>query len=335
MKPPRLQPGSTIGVASPSWGGPGNFPHRVEQAARAVEALGFHLRLAPHASNNLSYVSDTPENRAADLHALFCDPEVGAIVTSIGGDHCNQVLPFLDFDLIRAHPKIFMGFSDTTVLNFAFYTAAGLNTFNGPAIMTDFGEYPRMFDYTVQHMLRVLCNSEPAGRVSPASEWTEEFLTWSGQTDRTRARHMLPSPGWTWLKPGRAEGRLLGGCIESLDHLRGTRFWPDWHSAIFFFETSEEKPSPARVDSLLSDYENMGVLASIRGMLVGRPMAYTDAEKQDLRDVVRERTRRYDFPVITDMDFGHTAPQMTLPIGCPARIDSFMQSFEIIEPAVQ
>ena len=127
---------------------------------------------------------------------------------------------------------------------------------------------------------------------------------------------------------------LIGGCIESLQHLRGTRYWPDWTGAILFVETSEEKPSPAEVDGILMDYENMGVFDQLAGLLVGRPMLYTDEERQALREVVLARTRRFDFPIIADMDFGHTAPQMTLPIGCRAVIDGDAHLFEIVEGAV-
>jgi muramoyltetrapeptide carboxypeptidase LdcA involved in peptidoglycan recycling len=140
--------------------------------------------------------------------------------------------------------------------------------------------------------------------------------------------------GWTWLKEGRAEGPLLGGCLESLQHLRGTEFWPDWENAILFLETSEEKPSPETVDAILMDYQNMGVFEKLQGLIFGRPMSYSDAEKQSLRERILERTQAYSFPIITDMDFGHTAPQLTIPLGCLARIDSHKQRFEILETAV-
>ena len=119
-----------------------------------------------------------------------------------------------------------------------------------------------------------------------------------------------------------------------MQHLRGTDYWPDWENAILFFETSEEKPSPETVDGILMDYENMGVFERIRGLLVGRPMRYTQGEKQSLRDVLVDRTRHYTFPIVCDMDFGHTSPQFTLPIGARARIDSSQQRFEIIDVAV-
>jgi muramoyltetrapeptide carboxypeptidase LdcA involved in peptidoglycan recycling len=101
-----------------------------------------------------------------------------------------------------------------------------------------------------------------------------------------------------------------------------------------FFETSEEAPPPERVDSLIMDYDNMGVLERLKGMIVARPMRYSEEEKQQLREVVLERTSRYAFPIVTDMDFGHTAPQFTLPIGCRARIDVKRQRFEIVDAAV-
>jgi muramoyltetrapeptide carboxypeptidase LdcA involved in peptidoglycan recycling len=334
IKPAQLRPGDTIGIISPSWGGPGAYPHRLHAGMQQMEAMGFQVMVAPHARNQCGFVSDTAENRANDIHMLFSDPEVKAIVSSIGGDHSCHLLPLLDFDLIQRNPKIFMGYSDITVLNVAIFTKTGLVTFNGPAVMTDFAEQPRMFTYTENRLRQIVCQPNPPGAIDPAEEWTEELLDWSEKKDLERPRWMTPSPGWTWLKEGQAEGRLLGGCIESLQHLRGTPYWPDWSQAILFFETSEEKPSPSTVDGILMDYENMGVLQQISGMLVGRPMSYEEKEKQTLRDILLDRTREYHFPMVTDMDFGHTAPQMTLPIGCRARIDSINRRFEIIETAV-
>ena len=334
IRPPRLQPGDTVGIVSPSWGGAGLFPHRVERGLDALRLLGFKVKLAPHSLNQHGFVSASAQDRAQDIHDLFRDPQVRAIISAIGGDHSCHLLPWLDFDLIQRNPKIFMGFSDITVLNIAIWVKTGLVTFNGPALLTDFAEFPRMLEYTQHYLLRTLCTAEPVGPVEPSPWWTEEFLDWSQKADLTRARTQQASPGWTWLKRGRAEGVLVGGCLESLDHLRGTDCWPDWQDAIFFFETSEEAPSPARVDSLLMDYKNMGVMPRLKGLLVGRPMRYSDDDRQQLRQVILERTREYTFPVIADMDFGHTAPQFTLPVGCRARMDVDQRKFEIIEAAV-
>lgn len=335
MRSPRLQPGDTVGLVSPSWGGAGMFPHRVERGMQYLQSLGFKVRIGSHAFNQLGFVSDTPQNRVDDIHSMFGDSEVKAIVAAIGGDHSCHLLPLLDFDLIRKNPKIFMGFSDITVLNVAIWKETGLVTFNGPALLTDFAEYPKMFEYTERYMLKALCETKPIGVVEPSIWWTEEFLDWAQKEDPKRPRERHRSAGWSWLKGGVAEGVLIGGCLESLEHLRGTRFWPEWQDAIMFFETSEEAPSPERVDCILMDYENMGVLQRLKGLMVGRPMRYTEDEKQQLREVVLERTRGYTFPIITDMDFGHTAPQFTVPIGCRARIDADNQRFEVIDAAVE
>jgi len=337
MQPRTLRPGDTIGILAPSWGGPAAFPHRVERGLNALHVLGCRTRVAPHAFGDAGYVSATPEERVADLHGLFADPDVKTIMAAIGGDHACHLLPLIDWELIRRNPKVFIGFSDITVLNLAIYSQTGLGTFNGPALMTDLAEFPQPYPYTMELMQRVLCRPEPAGVIEPAFEWTEEFLDWSARLDLTRPRVMQPSPGWRSLKAGRAAGPLVGGCLESLQHLRGTPYWPNLEGAILFIETSEERPSPAWVDAVLQDYENMGIFTGLQGLLVGRPMGYDDEQKEQLRTILLERTARYRFPIISDMDFGHTAPQMTLPIGCRAQMDTQedMPLFSIVEAAVQ
>jgi len=335
IKPEQLKHGDTVGIVSPSWGGAAAFPHRVEQGIRYLQSLGFHVKLAPHALNQHGFVSDTPENRVEDIHDMFSDPGVKAIIAAIGGDHSCHLLPLLDFDLIADNPKIFMGYSDITVLNVALWRKTGLVTFNGPAFITDFGEYPRMLAYTEKYFLEAVAEADPIGVIEPSTHWTEEFQDWDEKEDLERPRRLTPSTGWVWLKAGRVEGRLIGGCLESLQHLRGTQYWPDWGDSIFFFETSEEKPTTEEVDGILMDYQNMGVFEELQGLIVGRPMRYSQEEKRLLHERILERTRDYNFPIVAEMDFGHTAPQFTLPLGCQARIDTYRQSFEIIEPAVR
>jgi len=175
---------------------------------------------------------------------------------------------------------------------------------------------------------------EPVGQVEPSAWWTEEELDRGEREDQTRARSGRASSGWTWLKEGSGEGFLVGGCLESMQHLRATPYWPDLDGAILFLETSEEKPELERVDGILIDYENMGVFERIRGLLFGRPMCYEPEEREQLREVILERTAGYDFPVVVDMDFGHTSPMLTLPVGCRALVDANRERFEIVEPAV-
>ena len=334
LKAPALRRGDTIGIVAPSWCGPAVHPHRVEQGVRFLEAQGFRVRLGANATGQRGYVSGTPEERAADLHGFFADPEVRAIVAAIGGDHSCHLLPLLDWELIRRSPTILVGYSDVTVLNLAIHAMTGLVTFNGPALMTDFGEHPEPSAYTIESFLHTVTRAEPIGVLSPSPTWTEESLDWREKLDLTRPRAYLPSPGWSWLKPGHAEGALVGGCLESMQHLRGTPYWPRMDGAILFFETAEGVPPPADVDAILQDYENMGVLGRIAGLLVGRPYRYSDAQRAELHAVLLERTARYAFPIVADLDFGHTSPQLTLPIGCRARIDADERRLAILESAV-
>ena len=334
LKPPKLTLGDTIGIVSPSWGAAGLFPHRVERGVRHLQSLGFTTKVATHALNNRGFVSNTFENRVNDLHDMFVDPSIRAIVTAIGGNHSCHLLPHLDFNLIRSNPTIFMGFSDMTVLNVAIWAKTGLVTFNGPMLLTDFAEYPRMLKYTENSFLDTLRSPAPLGPIQPSEWWTDEFLDWSEKKDIERARILKSAAGPVWLRQGLAEGILVGGCIESLQQLRGTEFWPNFEGILLFLETSEEKPSPATVDAMLMDYQNMGILDQINGLLFGRPAYYSQGEKKDLHRVILERTEGYKFPVVSELDFGHTSPQFLLPIGCRARIDSFNQTIEFLEGAV-
>lgn len=310
------------------------FPHRLERGVAYLKSLGLDVVIAPHATGQRGYVSGTPEERAADIHAMFGDPNVQGIIAAIGGDHSCHLLPLLDFDLIRANPKVFMGMSDITVLNLAIHVETGLVTFNGPTVCFGLAEYPRVFPYTDRYLRAALFTPEPIGEIEPAEAWTDEFLDWNTRADLTRPRVMQRSAGWTWLKDGHARGRLIGGCLESMQHLRGTPWWPDFDGAMLFLETSEEKPSPATVDAILMDYENMGVLERISGLLYANPEGYSDDERRALREVILDRCRAYSFPIVTDMDFGHTQPVFALPIGCAAEIDTERRRFSIVEPAV-
>ncbi len=329
-----LKHGDTIGIVAPSWCGPAKYPKRVHRGVEFLESLGFHVVLGSNTFGERGVVSGTPAERVADIHEMFGNKEIRAVIAAIGGSHSCHLLPFLDWDLIGRNPKIFMGFSDITVLNLAIYKSASLHTFNGPMIMTDFGEEPRPIPYTIDHALQVLCQSDPLGQIKPSAKWTDDFLHWATDEIQTKPRELITNTGWVWLKKGKGSGRLIGGCIESMEHLRGTPYWPDLEGALLFLETSEEAPTPMFIDAILQDYENMGVFSQIVGLLVGRPSGYTVQQREEFRHILLERTRRYSFPIVSDMDFGHTAPMFTLPIGCEAAIDDDGKRFLITEAAV-
>jgi muramoyltetrapeptide carboxypeptidase len=228
MKPPALRQGATIGVIAPSWCGPGLFPHRVERGVRFLESLGYRVEVGPNASGRRGYLSGTAEERVADIHGFFAASHVQAILAAIGGNHSCHLLPLLDFDLIRRNPKILVGFSDVTVLNLAVHAVTGLVTFNGPSLMTDFGEYPQPLAYTVESFQRVVARAEPAGVLTPSPVWTEEHLEWRQKLDLTRPRALSPSPGWTWLKAGRASGRWSAAASSRWSTFAGRHTGRPW-----------------------------------------------------------------------------------------------------------
>lgn len=332
MGPPRVRAGDTVAVVSPSFGAVGAFPHRVERACGYLESLGLNVRLMPNAAGVDAWVSASAEARAEDIHQAFLDDEVAVVLAGIGGNHSNQVLPFLDYDLIRAHPKVFQGYSDITVLHWAILRHASLSTFYGPALVPELGEYPLVLPHTDRFLRAAWFGSEPI-LFEAAEEWTDELLDWRKQQDLTRPRELRPSEGWVTVRGGEAEGWLLGGCLETVCwHLKGSATWIDPEGAVLFLETSEEAPSPAHVDAYLTDLEQLGVFEAVAGLVFGRPYGYDEERTKALWRVVAERTEAASIPVLANVDLGHTDPMLTVPLGASARLNAEARRLELLEP---
>lgn len=339
INPPLLQSGATIGIVSPSAGLAPLFPQRIETAQKQLEQLGFRVKYAPHALQNAGYVSASAQERAADLMAMFLDPEVSLIIASIGGNHSNQILRHLDFAVIAAHPKIFIGYSDITVLHYALATQAKLRTFYGPTVMPEFGEFPAILPYTLAAFQKALMRAEPIGAVAASDEWTDEFLNWATKEDLTRPRQLRPNDGYVWWRSGTAQGALVGGAVPSVNHLAGTQYWIDPTQKIFFMDLPEGdapgKPlAQSALDSYLADLDNLGVFAGIGGLVVGRPYAYDSAMTQKLKEMILGYAKDTTYPILFNADIGHTAPIMTVPFGAMALLDSSANRFAIIEAGV-
>jgi muramoyltetrapeptide carboxypeptidase LdcA involved in peptidoglycan recycling len=344
IKPVRLQAGDRVAAVSLSWGGPGTFPHRYEAGKRQLEeAFGVEVVATPNARRDADWIQRNPQARADDLMAAFADPSIKAIVSTIGGDDSIRLLPYLDLGVIRANPKIFMGYSDTTVTHLACYRA-GLISFYGPSIMAGFGENGGLFPYMVESVRRTLFSSAPIGEIKPdTAGWTVEYLDWGDPALQGRRRQLNPATGWHWLQgAGVHRGRLIGGCFEVLDWLRGTPVWPEpdaWQDAVLFLETSEEAPSPEWVARSLRILAAMGILARLAGLLVGRPGGQIAVETfagydEAIQSVVVGEEGLVDLPIVTQMDFGHTDPMFVLPYGVEAQIDCERQRFAILANAV-
>lgn len=247
--PERLCSGDTIGIISPSSGLAGLFPHRTEQGTHMLEEMGFRVVFAAHARDCDGWASSSPESRARDIHEMFADSEVKLILSSIGGNHANQVLKHLDFDLIRKNPKIFVGYSDITVLHYALASRANLRTYYGPCLVSEFGEYPQILPYTKSWFQKVLMDENPAYRIDPPAEWTDEFLDWFAKEDVGRPRATQAHQGYEWWRTGTANGPIWGGAIPSINHLAGTKYWVDPEGSIFFIDIPEGAPGQRMAQS--------------------------------------------------------------------------------------
>jgi muramoyltetrapeptide carboxypeptidase len=287
----------------------------------------------PNSGLASGWVAGSAQERVEDIHAAFSDDKVKVVLCAIGGNHSNQLLPHLDYDLIAARPKIFQGYSDVTVLHWALMKHAGLRTLYGPALVAELAEYPAVFEFTATYLRAAWFEGAPI-RWGTAPQWTDEFLDWHKRADLERPRRLAAGSGWMWIRPGMAEGPLLGGCLETICwHLKGSTEWLDLRGAILFLETSEEAPSPAHVDGYLTDLENLGTLSQIAALVVGRPYGYSPEQKDRLWEVIANRTESVSIPILADVDLGHTDPMITVPLGARARVDSEEQFFGTLEPA--
>jgi muramoyltetrapeptide carboxypeptidase LdcA involved in peptidoglycan recycling len=295
----------------------------------------------PNTLKDADWLARNPKARADDLMQAFADPSIKGIFATIGGDDSIRLLPFMDLNTIRENPKIFLGYSDTTMSHLVCYKA-GLVSFYGPSIMAEFAENAGMFPYMVQAVRKTLFSSEVIGEVKPSTAgWTVERLDWGDPANQQIQRKRNPSTGWKFLQgKGIRRGHLIGGCIEVFDWARSTDFFPeDWQDAILFIETSEEAPPPEFVERTLRVFAAMDILEKLSGILFGRPGGEVPIEKfeeydQAILQVINEEEGLTDLPIITNMDFGHTSPMFILPYGVQAEIDFENKRFSIVENTV-
>jgi muramoyltetrapeptide carboxypeptidase LdcA involved in peptidoglycan recycling len=274
----------------------------------------------------------------------FSDSSISGIISTIGGDDSIRLIPHIDLQVIANNPKIFLGYSDSTVTHFA-CLKAGVSSFYGPSIMSGFAENCGIHNYLKESVEQNLFRTDPPGVIHPNEQgWTVEHLDWAMPENNRTLRSLSPCTGWRYLQgTGVSQGRLIGGCLEVLEWLRDTSLWPtaeQWRGAILFIETSEEGPSPTVVTNAMRSYAAEGVLQSLNGILFGRPgghkinperfFEYDDAIQQ----VVRDEQGLDQLPIVTNMDFGHTDPMMTLPYGALTQIDCLNQQVQILESSV-
>ena len=343
IKPKALKKGDKIAIVSLSsgLGGEAPFLHRFETAKQRLESdFGLQLKLMPNTLKGIDYLYKHPEARAADLMEAFSNPEIKGIFCMIGGDDTIRILPYIDFNIIRHNPKVFMGYSDTTINHFMMYKA-GLVSFYGPAVMVEFAENVAIHEYTKKYVYSILFEKKEKNDILSSLEWTSEFLEWSNVENKHIARKMTPEDkGYELLQGiGEAKGQLLGGCLDVFAMFIGTELWPnvdEWDNKLLFLETSEDCPKPSEVKYFLRNIMAQGIIERLSGIIFGKPIheKYYNEYKELLMSVIAEEAGRADLPILYNVNFGHTSPMCILPYGVEAMINCEEKTLSICESAV-
>ncbi|MFC0301198.1 S66 peptidase family protein [Virgibacillus soli] len=341
IKPKRLQRGDYVATVSPSWGGAGDLELRWRYelgVKRLEEIFGLNVLPMPNSLKGTEYLYKYPEARAEDLMTAFRDDRIKGIFVNIGGEDSIRLLPFIDFNVIRENPKIFMGYSDSTISHL-FCHKAGITSFYGPAILTDFAENVEMNPYTIDMINRALFSNEVIDNIPPAQEWTSEYLEWIEVNKDRRRLMQRDTVGYELLQgKGTVHGRLIGGCMEVLEFVKGTALWPErkyWENSILFFETSEDKPDPNYMRYWLRNYAVQGILQQANGLIFAKPQdeKYYEEYKREIHTVMNEFNLTH-LPILYNLNFGHTEPKFILPYGVMAEINCERKTFTILESGV-
>lgn len=309
VKPPRLVERDTIGVIAPSH--PVRpFQEKYDKGIANLKKLGFKIKEGETVKlQHRGYMAGTDIERARDINSMFADEEVKAIVCALGGSVAVRTLRFLDYNVIGSNPKIFSGMSNITTFHLAFLAKARLAGLHQTDVVFGFGEDmgAEAAKYEKDLFLRITMKAEPLGLLPAFTDWK------------------------VW-REGKAEGRLFGGSINSAETLLGTPYYPELDEDIIFFWESIGQPID-ELDTKLVHFRETGLFDRVKGMLVGKFREETrdstsgsrlrirDMTDQ-IRDLVLNVASDYDFPILAGLDFGHYTPNLPLPMGIKAAMDT-------------
>lgn len=323
-----LKKGDKIAIVSLSWGGLGdkNLIHKYYIAKERLENdFSLEVVTMPNALKGTEYIYNHPDKRAKDLMDAFKDDSIKGIFCAIGGDDTIRLLPYIDYEIIKNNPKIFMGYSDTTVNHFMM-NKAGLVSFYGPSIMAEFGEYVKMFDYTKEAVNNILFNDCKNYEIKSSEVWSSDYLEWNEKNINTSKKLIKELHGYEILQGnGVITGKLLGGCIDVFSMIVGTEIWPakeEWKDKILLIETSEDRPNPIYITYYLRNLGALGIFDEIKGIIVGKPQAeqYYYEYKEVYKKVLKEFNKEM-LPVLYNVNIGHSEPIGILPLGTEIEVD--------------
>jgi muramoyltetrapeptide carboxypeptidase len=304
--PPKLGPGSSVRVIAPSRSLAMIGADTRAEANRKLAALGLRVSFGEDVEEQDDFVSSSVASRLADLHSAFADPGVTGILTVIGGFNSNQLLAGIDYSLIAAHPKVLCGFSDITALSNAIYARTGLAGYSGPHY-SSFG-MKHHFGYTQTGFVACVMKDDPI-ELAPSPAWSDD--TWFlDQEDR----HLETATDWWVLQEGEAAGTIVGGNLCTLNLLQGTPYMPSLDGAVVFAE-DDAQVRPWDFDRDLVSLLQQPAFGGVTGLVIGRFQRETGMTRDLLAQIVMSKPGLARLPVIANVDFGHTTPIATFPVG--------------------
>ncbi len=344
IKPERLRPGDKVAIVSLSRGTLGEpwAIHKLDIAKKRLEE-DFKLKVVvmPNALKGIDYLYQHPEARAKDLMDAFKDKSIKAIFNAIGGDDTIRLLPYIDFDVIKNNPKIFTGFSDTTVNHFMMHKA-GLISYYGASVLNNFSEYVKINDYTRKAIVDTLFEPKDKLEIEPCgvASYNDDVVWWKEENMNTPRKFHKDNHGYEVLQGhGKVRGRLIGGCIDTFICIMGTPIWPkvsDFKNKILCLEICDDKGLGDDLIYYLRNLNAQGIFDVISGIIIGKPVLKEIYEpvKKTIVDFFKNEVNR-DFPIIYNVNFGHAEPITVLPLGCMCELDADNKKITLLEKATK
>lgn len=314
MKPNKLKPGDELRIISPARSLSLIAAEQRKIAKEQLQQLGFRISFSVNSFEKDEFVSSSIESRIEDLHEAFLDPNVKGILTTIGGFNSNQLLRYIDYSIIAEHPKRLCGYSDITALSNAIYAKTGLVTYSGP----HFSSFAMLHDneYTTQYFRKLMMDNKEI-LVRPSKHWSDDEW-YLDQENRVFIRNEGPFI----INDGEAQGTIIGGNLCTLNLLQGTEYMPSLKNSILFLEDDYES-SPVTFDRDLQSLIHQPDFQHVKGMVIGRFQQGSRMTKNLLTKIITSKEELSDIPVIADVDFGHTSPMITFPIGGQASLRAY------------
>jgi len=330
IKPKKLSKGDIVSTISLSGGMAGEnlFRYRYNYGKSRLEnVFGLKVMESPNSLKGIEYLNYHPDKRAQDFMNVLQDKKVKGIFCNIGGDDTIRILPYIDFDVIKNNPKVFLGYSDSTVNHFMMYKA-GVISYYGPCVLCEFAENNTMHDYTKKYVEEFLFNRGNTIIIESSPEWTSEFIDWADSNTINQIRKMNKEEhGFEVLQgEGQISGILLGGCIDVFPMLFGTSIFPsseEWKGKILLIETSENCLEPYLLEYYLRSLVAQGVIDNIKAIIVGKPKheKYYEDYKKVYKKIISDEAGRKELPIMYNVNIGHTSPICILPIGDEIIVD--------------